>query len=46
MKNVENFRKACKLINDSNLFKDLKILKLSVKYFTNINEKLAKESKY
>lgn len=44
MKNVENFRKAYKIINKINLLKDLRILKRSVKYFSSVNDKLANES--
>lgn len=45
MKNVENFKKTFKLLNETNLIKDFRILKLSTKYFSSIKEKLANESK-
>jgi len=45
MKNVKNFRSAYIIINKINIIKDLRFLKLSVKYFSTINEKITKESK-
>ena len=43
MKNIENLRKTYKIINNINLSKSLKIVKVSLKYLSNISEKFEKD---
>ena len=45
MKNIENLSNAYKILNIYNATKNLKFLKVSIKYLSNITEKLDKDSK-